>query len=238
MKAFLLAAGLGTRLRPLTESVPKCLVPVAGRPLLAWWFDLLERHGITDVLINLHHLPEKVERFAAAYRGPIRIELAMEPKLLGSAGTIHANREFVDDVEQFYILYADNLTNVDLAALREFNDENPSPLTLGLQPVPDPERRGIAQLDSRGRIVEFVEKPEHPRGNLAFAGVAVARESLFDYFEPVPPPFDLGFHVLPRLEGMMNGVEIGGYLRDVGTLESLAAAETEWLAILERSRTS
>src|SRR5690349_17666261 len=107
MKAFLLAAGLGTRLRPITDTLPKCLVPVNGRPLLSYWMDLLEEYGVTDVLINLHYLPDPVRRFADEYTGGVKIHLMMEEELLGSAGTLHANRDFVEGEEQFFILYAD-----------------------------------------------------------------------------------------------------------------------------------
>ena len=95
MKAYLLAAGLGARHKPLTDSMPKCLVPIAGQPLLGIWFDLCARHGISEVLVNLHHLPDAVRAFVAAYHGPLRVETVHEPVLLGSAGTVSAQRDFV-----------------------------------------------------------------------------------------------------------------------------------------------
>lgn len=96
MKAILLAAGVGSRLRPLTDHTPKCLVPVGGRPLLAIWFDALVRHGVTEVLLNTHHLADRVGEFVATHtpRG-LRVTLFHEPVLLGSAGTVKANRDFV-----------------------------------------------------------------------------------------------------------------------------------------------
>jgi mannose-1-phosphate guanylyltransferase len=233
MKAYLLAAGLGTRLRPITDTLPKCLVPVAGRPLLAWWMDLLEEHNVTDVLINLHHLPDPVRDFARDYQGPVRIELVMEERLLGSAGTLHANRDFVEGEEQFHILYADNLTNVDLSGLRRFNSEHPAALTVGLFHAENPSACGIVTLDEEGTIIEFEEKPEQPNGDLASAGMFVARPSLFRYVDPDSFPYDFGHHLLPRLlaDGAMNGVPVQGYLRDVGTHESLQRAEREWKAL-------
>ncbi len=228
MKAYLLAAGLGTRLRPLTETVPKCLVPIDGRPLLSYWIDQFDRHGITDVLLNLHHLPDPVRRFVDEYRGPVRFELVMEDTLLGSAGTLHANREFVAGQEQFFILYADNLTNVNLTAIREFNGAHPAPLTVGLFHAENPSACGIAETDPEGTIVAFVEKPSHPRGDLASAGMFVARQELFEYVAPLDFPYDLGTHVMPAMIGRMNGVLVDGYLRDCGTYENLARAEREW----------
>jgi mannose-1-phosphate guanylyltransferase len=234
VKAFLLAAGLGTRLRPISDTLPKCLVPVCGRPMLAWWMDHLERHGVDEVLINLHHLPDPVREFAAAYRGPVKIHLVMEETLLGSAGTLDANRAFVEGEEQFFILYADNLTDVDLTALRRFNSEHPAPLTVGLFHAENPRACGIVTLGADGTIEEFEEKPEHPKGDLASAGMFIARAGLFEYVCPSSFPYDLGNHVMPAMIGRMNGVPVEGYLRDVGTLEGLHRAELEWRSRLER----
>lgn len=234
MKAFLLAAGLGTRLRPITDTLPKCLVPVCGRPMLAWWMDHLERHGIDEVLINLHHLPAPVRAFAEDYRGAVTIRLVMEESLLGSAGTLDANRGFVEGEEQFFILYADNLTDVDLTALLRFNTEHPAPLTVGLFHAENPRACGIASLDESGRIVEFEEKPLEPKGDLASAGMFIARPGLFEYVCPLSFPYDLGNHVMPGMIGQMNGVLVEGYLRDVGTQEGLHRAELEWRLRLER----
>jgi len=232
VKAYLLAAGLGSRLRPLTDRLPKPLIPIHGRPLLAWWLDLLEVHGVSHVLINLHHLPGAIREFARTYTGPVRISFAMERELLGSAGTIHANQDFVQGEEQFLILYADNITNVDLSSLVDFNTVHPAPLTVGLFHAENPAGSGIVALGEDGTIIDFVEKPEHPTGDLASAGVFVARHSLFRWLDPTGRrPYDLGAHVMPALVGMMNGLEIRGYLRDIGTPESLARAEREFVPI-------
>ncbi len=237
MKAFLLAAGLGTRLRPLTDRLPKPLVPIHGRPLLSWWLDLLERHAVDQVLINLHYLPDQIRSFADDYDGPVHISLVMEEALLGSAGTIHANRDFVDGEESFLILYADNITTVDLGALLDFNRRNPAPLTVGLFHAENPRGSGIVMLDDAGTIVDFIEKPENPTSDLASAGVFVARPELLAELDPAGRrPYDFGAHVMPGLVGRMNGVEIQGYLRDIGTHESLARAEREFVPISSNSQ--
>lgn len=235
MKAFLLAAGLGTRLHPITETTPKCLVPVGGHPLLSWWLVLLQKHGITDVLINLHHLPDEVRRFTDAYRGPLRIHPVMESALLGSAGTLSVNRDFVEGEEQFLILYADNLTDVNLGELLAFNRENPAPLTVGLFHAENPRACGIAELDDTGMIRSFVEKPEHPQSDLASAGMFVGRSELLEYLRPdFSPPYDFGGGVMPELAGNMNGMLLDGYLRDIGTHENLSRAEQDIEAGLVR----
>ena len=125
MKAFLMAAGLGTRLRPITNTIPKCMVPIQGKPLLAWWMDLFEKHGVSDVLINTHYLPESVRKFIDLYnKNPehhTKMIESYEPILLGSAGTLRKNRDFVVGENSFLICYADNLTNADLTALAAFH---------------------------------------------------------------------------------------------------------------------
>ncbi|MGE0384269.1 MAG: NDP-sugar synthase [Gammaproteobacteria bacterium] len=228
MKAFLLAAGLGTRLRPLTESVPKCLVPIRGRPLLDIWLGLCARYGVAEVLVNVHHLPECVASFLARYGGPVRVRTVYEPVLLGSAGTVWSQRSFVAGERDFLVLYADNLTEVDLRRMVEFHRAHEASFTMGLVPTEVPREKGIVVLDHAGLVVEFAEKPSQPRSNLSNAGVYVAGPDLFEVMAPQPPPYDFGFDVLPRLVGRMHGYPIEEYLRDIGTPESLRQAERDW----------
>ncbi len=230
MKAFLLAAGCGTRLRPLTLRMPKCLVPIAGRPLLDWWCDLLATHGVTDVLINSHYLHEQLVEHVACYRGPLDMHLVYEPTLLGSAGTLRANRSFIDRDEDFFVLYADNLTNVDLSHLLDSHRRRDHLATLGLFHASRPCECGIVQLDDHDTIVEFEEKPQQPRGDLAFAGLIVASSALLDEL-PHDVPCDLGREVLPQLVGRIGGWRMDGYLRDIGTPESYEAAQREALLL-------
>lgn len=235
-KAILLAAGFGTRLRPLTETLPKCLIPVNGRPLLDYWMELLERQGVAEVLVNTHYLAEQVEEYVRHYKGSLRIELFHEEELLGSGGTLAACRDFVAGDQQFLILYADNLTDIDFSELIRFNREQPAPLTVGLFHAENPSACGIVQLDEQGVIVAFDEKPAAPNGDLASAGIFVAAPGLFEYFNPSVQPYDFGGHVLPTMTGKINGLLLRGYLRDVGTLENLRRAEREWRALHSDSR--
>lgn len=225
MKAFLLAAGLGTRLRPLTYTLPKCLLPVGGEPLLAIWFRLLREHGVTEVLVNTHYLRELVEQWIATSSEKPEVLTSYEPTLLGSAGTVWSHRRWVEKETLFLICYADNLTDVDLSALMaEHRPE--TVLTMGLFRSDNPRECGIAELDASGVIVDFVEKPNHPKSPWANAGIYVASPLLFDYI--VESDQDFGRDVLPRLVGTMRGCPIRGYLRDIGTLESYGLAQLEW----------
>jgi NDP-sugar pyrophosphorylase family protein len=231
-KALLMAAGLGMRLRPLTERVPKCLVPIAGRPLLDYWVHALIRAGVREALINTHHLPEAVrayiERVNAA--GGLKLVESYEPELLGSAGTVHANRDYVPTGGEALIVYSDNLSDVDLGDLIAYHRSHTDPFTMLLFRTPAPEKCGIAEQDSVGRIISFVEKPAAPRSDLANAGVYVMSAEAYHEIADLDA-FDLGFDALPRFAGRMRGFVHEGYHRDIGDLESLAQAERDARAV-------
>ena len=225
MKAFLLAAGLGTRLQPLTDTVPKCLVPINGRPLLSYWMTLLRRHGVNEVLINTHHLPVAVQAFAATVTTPT-LTLFHETTLLGSAGTIRANRDWVTGGEPFLVAYADDLTNADLTRLLAVHARRRPILTMGLFHAAEPTRCGIAELDGGeddAAIVSFEEKPAQPKSDLANAGIYVTDSRLI---ERIPDgTADFGRDVLPHLVGEMRGHLLRGQLIDVGTWPSYQRAQ-------------
>src|SRR5208337_4306742 len=124
MKAFLLAAGVGSRLRPITDAIPKCMVMIDDRPLLDIWLDAFDRAGIDEVLVNLYHLPDVVRRHVAARIAPPAVHMVFEPELLGSAGTLVANRKWVNGEEMFLACNADNLTDFDLGSLVDAHQQN------------------------------------------------------------------------------------------------------------------
>jgi mannose-1-phosphate guanylyltransferase len=227
MKAFLLAGGNGTRLRPLTDSVPKCLVPIRGIPLLDIWLDLCALSGISDVLINIHAHTKLIEQHLSRTQPPVNVRLIREGSLLGSAGTIAANRDWIGTDGAFWVLYSDVLTTMDLRRMGEFHRHNEDIATLGLYRVPDPSRCGVALTDEEGLITEFEEKPEAPRGDWVFSGIMAASPKLFDAI-PRSVPADISFHVLPRLLGKMRAYLIHDYLLDIGTLFNYRQAQTSW----------
>lgn len=229
MKALLLAAGEGRRLRPLTEELPKCLVPIAGTPLLAVWLQLLERTGVTDVLVSVHHAHHKVLEFLQSYRTSMSIEMAYEPQLRGSAGTVSANRQFVAGEESFLILYADVLTNVDLRKMLRFHHRQRTALTLGVTLTDRPSEKGTVVIDSDGRVIAFEEKVPHPRSNLANAGIYVARQDLFRYLPaPTGGILDFGYDVLPGMVPDLSAYCIDEFLLDIGTLAAYHSAQASW----------
>jgi len=227
VKAFLLAAGNGTRLKPLTETTPKCLLPFNGVPLLSIWLELCRRHGIKEVLINVHAHPDAIRNFVASNHSKIRVKLFEEPTLLGSAGTIAANREWVAHEKFFWILYADVLTNINLRALLDFHMAQQTAATLAVYRVPDPSRCGIVTLGKNGVVKEFVEKPPIPSSNLAFSGVLIGTAQLLPAI-PNRLPADIGFDVLPRLVNQMSAYETSDFLLDIGTVQNYKEAQATW----------
>lgn len=230
MKGFLLAAGRGSRLRPITDSMPKCMLKVGGQPLLDIWLDALHLAGVDEVLVNLHHLPDIVLGHVSARTRPPEVHLVFEPELLGSAGTLLANREWVQDEDLFLALNADNLTDFDLRRLIEFHRLGDELATLVVFHAPDPSSCGVVELDTMGRIVCFTEKPSNPVSNLANAGMYAFHPNVLDIVETFEgtPPIDIGYHLLPLLVGRARALEMDGYFRDIGTPQSYRSANLEW----------
>lgn len=230
MKAFLLAAGRGTRLQPLTDTTPKCLVTIGRVPLLQIWLQLCRAHGITDVLVNTHHFPEQIEACAAGEPAGMRVTTVFEPELLGTAGTVRANRRFVAEEREFFVLYADNLTNVDLSRLLARHRTREAIATLGLYPTDRPREKGIVTCDADGWLRHFEEKPSDPRSHLANAGVFVATPALIDAI-PDRTPVDFGHDVFPAVIGCARAALLEGYIRDIGCMDSYQTAQAEWTGL-------
>jgi mannose-1-phosphate guanylyltransferase len=227
VKAFLLAAGHGSRLRPITETMPKCLVPIRGVPLLAIWLEQCRRNGIKEVLINVHTHAELVREFLRHNTHGITARVMVEEQLLGSAGTLWANRHWIRSEELFWVFYADVLSSANLAGMLRMHLERRPWATLGVYEVADPERCGVVKIDRGGVIREFVEKPAEPVSNLAFSGLMIAAPELLDVI-PDRIPADIGLHVLPQLTGRMLAYPIREYLVDVGTMENYQRVQTTW----------
>jgi mannose-1-phosphate guanylyltransferase len=227
VKAFLLAGGVGSRLRPITDTIPKCMVAIDGQPLLDIWLDAFDRAGVDEVLVNLHHLPDVVRGHIAARTGPPAVRTFFEPELLGSAGTLIANREWVHGEELFLACYADNLTDFDLRSLVQAHREHDAAATLTVFHSERPWAGGVVEIDAAGRVVGFVEKPANPVSDLTNAGMYAFHPSVLDEIDGLPPK-DVGFDLLPRLVGRARAVLVEGYFRDIGTADAYRRAREEW----------
>lgn len=227
MKAFLLAAGHGSRLRPLTDRTPKCLLPIRGEPMLDIWLRICKKAGIDQVLINVHAHAAQVREYLGAHPFGGFVTVHEEAQLLGSAGTLRENRGWIGNDQLFWIFYADVLTNVDLHRFALFQQANPSISTIGVTRVLTPSRCGIITCTEDGLVRTFVEKPKNPLGDLAFSGIALVENSLLSHI-PVSGAADIGFHVMPNLVRRMKAYEIQEFLMDIGTLENYRSAQESW----------
>ncbi len=230
VKALVLAAGEGTRLRPLTLTSPKPMLPVAGTPLLVYLFRWLRGQGITEVAINLHHLPEVITDYVGDGSSfGVVVTYSREDPILGSAGAAKKLESYFDST--FLVVYGDMLLDVDLAPLVELHRRSGAELTAGLMYTEDPASKGIAHLDPTGRVVRFVEKPKpgEIEGNLAAAGVYLVEPSVLKRV-PSESYYDFGHHLVPLLlaEGsVVFGRLLEGYLLDIGTPESYRQAQED-----------
>lgn len=230
MKALLLAAGLGTRLRPITDNVPKCLVPIHGKPLLEYWLDMLLPNGIERVLINTHYLPHAVRAFVAGSRWRDSIDIVHEEILLGTGGTVLKNRDFLAG-GPFMVAHADNLTRFDVKAFISAHANRPAcvDVTMMTFDTDVPQTCGIVELDERGVVIRFHEKVANPPSNHANAAVYIFEPSVIDFLASLGREvIDISTEVLPRYLGRMQAFHNSDYHRDIGTPESLALAEREF----------
>jgi mannose-1-phosphate guanylyltransferase len=227
MKAFLLAAGVGRRLRPITDATPKCMLVIGDRPLLDIWLDAFDRAGVDEVLVNLHHLPDVVRAHLAGRTAPPTVRTFFEPELLGSAGTLIANRQWVAGEELFLACYADNLTDFDLRSLVDAHREHGAIATLTVFHSEQPSSGGVVELDHAGRVIGFVEKPSEPVSDLTNAGLYAFHPAVLDEIDGMPPR-DIGYDLLPRLVGRARAVLVEGYFRDIGTTDAYRRAREEW----------
>ena len=225
MKAVLLAAGRGTRLAPLTESVPKILAPLNGRPLLEHQLSYLAAAGVTEVAINVHHLPELVMEAIERIDTIASIRVSHEPELLGTAGALRPLRDFLD--ESFVVLYGDVVTDADLGELMAHHRSRKALATLTYYRSEELAAKGLMTVSGGGRVASFVEKPTTTTAP-AFvnAGLYVLEPEIVllvdDGFS------DFGNDVWPRLasEGeRLFGYElVGAYVRDIGSPDALEQA--------------
>jgi mannose-1-phosphate guanylyltransferase len=229
LRAILLAAGLGTRLRPLTLTVPKCLVPVRGKPLLDYWLEHLFAGGIERVLVNTHWLADAVRDHVKRSPFHDRIDLVHEAILLGTGGTVLANREWYGE-KPVLVAHADNLTNFDLAHFIAAHRDRPANCVFSMLAfrTDAPQVCGILELSSDGVVIGFHEKVEDPPGNLANAAVYILEPEAITFMRSLEQSvIDLSTEVIPHLLGKINAVSASGYHRDIGSEESLRLAELE-----------
>ena len=234
MKAMVLAAGKGTRLKPLTGVIPKPVAPVAGKPIIEYIFELLAASGFEEVHVNIHYLAQVIlERYGeTTVVDGMPVHFSREEWLAGTAGGVRRLADRFDDT--FVVIMGDALTDVDLREIVAFHKERGALATLALRRVEDTSQYGVVELDGQNNIVGFQEKP-HPSeatSNLANTGIYVLEPEVLDYI-PEGAFFDFANDVFPLLleaGERFVGYEGKFYWSDVGTLESYRQAQCDVLA--------
>jgi mannose-1-phosphate guanylyltransferase len=236
MKALLLAAGYGERLRPLTNNIPKCLVEIQGRPLLDYWLETLEKGGIKEVLINLHYLSDKVKKFIKNNNHNLNITLIQEERLLGTAGTISKNYKYFQN-DPALVIHADNLSIFSMSKfIKSFNERKKNiQITMMTFETTTPKSCGILKLDDSGVIKEIYEKVSEPPGNLANAAVYIFSNDVIKFINKLDKSQnDISNDILPLYIGKINTYHNKIYHRDIGTIESLKLAQEEFPTVYRR----
>jgi mannose-1-phosphate guanylyltransferase len=228
---MVLAAGQGTRLRPLTEATPKPMVPIGNIPLLERTLRWLAREGVKDVMINVHHKPRAITDYVGNGRlFGTNVSYSKEDVLLGTAGAVKKCQDYFGS-DPFLVIYGDNLLEVSLRPLVHRLESSSADAVLGLFTAPDPTACGLVLTEPDGRIIKFQEKPaaEEVFTDQANAGVYLLTSKVFNYI-PEETPYDFGKQVFPEMlkAGLnLNGILLNGYLQDTGTPQSYRQANND-----------
>lgn len=224
MKAILLAAGFGTRLRPLTNTTPKCLVPIAGKPLLGYWLDIISGIGISEVLINTHYLPDQVSSFVDSYPFSGTVVLVNEPELLGTGGTLLQNAAFWKD-DDVLIAHADNFCLANIDQMLCFHKQRAElDASLLVFRTMKPKECGIVETGDASIVTGFHEKVENPPSDLASGAMLMLNKGSYEkYFKKYEASYmglDLSKHILPTMVGNMRAWHADDLYIDIGNLDT------------------
>ena len=223
MKAILLAAGFGTRLGKLGKYTPKCLVDVHGRPLLDLWLDKLSEAGVSEFLINTHHLSFKVEEFISNHPLRNKILIKYEKELLGTAGTLRENKDFID--QDTFVLHADNYFEGDLNLFVQAHKSRPKECSMSMLTfiAKNPKNCGVVQTNSRNILVSFHEKVNKPPSNIANGAVYILTKKWSSDFDCLlNTAQDISYDILPNMVNSAFCYFTERTFVDIGTPESLA----------------
>lgn len=236
MRALLLAAGLGTRLKPLTDHIPKCLIEIGGKPLLEHWITMLYNGGVYPLLVNLHHNSDKVTNLINNSPYKEFVTTVYEDKLLGTGGTLLKNKHFFANelTESLMLVHADNLSIFNVQAFVNSHLNRPAgcEITMMTFKSPTPHTCGIIEEDERGCVQAFHEKVANPPGDMANGAVYLVEPSIFDFLASLNKEFiDFSTEVIPHYLGRIYAFHNDMFHRDIGTIESYEAACREYPAI-------
>jgi len=229
MKAFLLAAGLGSRLRPFTNIWPKCLMPINGYPLLGYWLRILEELDVSEVMLNKHHHSESVDRFLECNDFWGGVKTVFEEELLGTAGTLRNNYNFLKG-GSVLVAHADNFCCCDFSNFISYHcDKRPKEtlITMMTFTTENPSLCGIVETDEKGIVRAFHEKVKDPHGNVANGAVYIMEPEVFDWLIDNPKATDLSLDVIPEFLGRIATWHNSNILKDIGSVGSLIDVQND-----------
>ncbi len=230
-RALLLAAGFGTRLKPLTDTTPKCLIEVENKPLLHSWLDKLENLQIESVLINTHYLPTKVNQSIQNWKGKnLNIYTSYENNLLGTAGTLLKNLDFFRGSKGL-IIHADNATKDDLSDFIKAHECRPKDalITMLTFETDNPEQCGVVKLDKINMVKDFYEKVSNPPSTLANGAIYAFDDDFIEFLKEISfSPVDISRDLIPALNGRIYSYKTNSTFIDIGTHINLQKARESW----------
>ncbi len=227
IKVLLLSAGLGTRLKPITEKIPKCLVEINGEKLLLNWLNKLENSGCDEVLINTHYLSKQVNEVVKNWESKnLKCKTIFEEELLGTAGTLRKNYNFFKNSTGL-LIHADNFTNLDLKEFLNFHYQRKENCMISMVTFKsdNPKECGIVEVDKDNVLINYYEKVKNPPSNLANGAIFAFDDTFIQYFLSLPSDFnDFCANVVPKLKGKLQTYFTNSFFIDIGTPRSLELA--------------
>ena len=234
MRALLLSAGLGTRLLPVTKTIPKCLVPINGKPLLDYWLEQLLQNKIERILVNTHYQPEQVVNHIEQSKYKEFVDIVHEDTLLNTGGTLLKNKNYFNN-EALMLVHADNLCVCDWSSFiaSHQNRHEEVVITMMTFDSDEPESCGIVNVDEKSIVVKYFEKNKNPPSGKANAAVYIVEPSVIDDLEQMgKEKLDFSYDVIPKYMGRIGTFHNDMYHRDIGTLESYSLAQIESLELV------
>jgi len=225
VKAILLAAGYGSRLRPLTNHLPKCLAPISGIPLIDIWIDKLVKSGINEIIINTHYMSEIVREYLQGHPYENYLRLSNEVEILGTAGTLRKHSQSIKN--EVLVVHADNLTNFNLdefiscARMRPIN----SPFVMLTFETDKPSSCGIVKVNDKNLLSGFYEKDKAFRGNIANAAIYILTREILDYLNANKSITDISTELIPKFLNRIYTHHFNGLHLDIGTLDAWRQAQ-------------
>jgi len=228
MKALLLAGGYGTRLKPLTNFLPKCLMPIKGYPLLEYWLQDVNDLDLEGVLINLHYLSGQVESYIENSIYKESVKTTFEKKLLGTAGTIKNNFNYFKD-ESLLVIHADNFCSCDLGAFVKFHfKKRPQNTVMSMMvfETSNPKNCGVIKINEKNVVTNFFEKVDSPPSTLANAAIYILENEVIEFINNIDKEIiDFSIDVIPHFIGEIAAWANTKHLIDIGTIENLKKAQ-------------